>query len=76
MALPARALSLLTLSTVTVTVDSMNSAAVKTDWFSAIERQRAKVKQAEKKLRTATNELDAAELELDRLLAASGQGAR
>lgn len=45
----------------------MNSTAVRIDYFSAIQRQKAKVRQLNKRLRDVTAELDAAEIELDRL---------
>lgn len=45
----------------------MNNAAVRIDYFSAIERQKAKVRKLNARLREVTAELDAAELELDRL---------
>lgn len=54
----------------------MNNTAVRVDYFSAIERQKAKVRRLNTRLREVTAELDAAELELDRLRALDGEEVR
>lgn len=54
----------------------MNSAAVKTDWFSAIRRQEAKVAQAWKRVREATSAADREEYELAELRRKRDEAAR
>lgn len=66
MALPAPALSSLTLSTVTVTVDTMNSA-VMTDWHAMEERVKALVAKKLERRQKAEFEHQQAEAELERI---------